>query len=169
MVWKCFPFRINRSKPPNSFSIIATHPICARSGCNWRSGITGRSPEANEVAIRFSPISRDGMEIDASKCCQTTWLVEPLQRMCLCILTYLGHDLTLTWPDLRSNFQIDLLRSKSTCSEPARRGEHDGIIFIFVSPISKKVLMKNRIREKTIFFIWWPLEPKLLKLGQIWS
>ena len=114
-------------------------PHLCRSGCNWRSGVTGRSPKVKRRhnPFFFSPISRDRMEIETRKWCQATWLVEPLQK--LCILTYLGHDLTLILPDLKSNFQIDLSRSKSTCFEPAWRGEHDGVIFIFVSPISKKL------------------------------
>ena len=50
--------------------------------------------EVSEVTIRLSPISRDRMEIDTHKWCQTTWLVEPLRR--ICVLIYVGHDLTLT-------------------------------------------------------------------------
>ena len=66
-----------------------------------------------------------------------TWLVKPLQK--ICILTFFVHDLSLTWPwpDLRSNFEIDLSTSRIKCSEPARQVKHDGVIFIFVSPISK--------------------------------
>ena len=31
----------------------------------------------------------------------------------ICNMTYLGHTVTLTWRDLRSNFKIDLSRIKS--------------------------------------------------------
>ena len=164
-IWKCFPFRINRSKPPNSFRIMATHPICADLGATDDRGSRGGHLRSNDVTIRFSPISRDRMEIETRKWCQTTWLVEPLQRMC--ILTYLGHDLTLTWPDWRSNFQIDLSRSKSTCFEPAWRGEHDGVIFIFVSPISKNFINERPSPWKTIFYLM-TSGAKILTLGQIW-
>ena len=41
---------------------------------------------------------------------------------------------------------------KSVCSEPARRGENDIVIFIFVSLVSKK-LIKNHIREKQYFYL----------------
>ena len=44
-IWKCFPFCIKRSRPPNSFRIMATYPYLCRSGCNWRSLVAGRSPE----------------------------------------------------------------------------------------------------------------------------
>ena len=90
---------------------------------------------SNEVLIRFSPISRDIIDVETRKWCQVTWLVKPLRKMCK--LTYLGHDLTLAWPDIRSKIEIDLSRSitvkvKTICFEPARRGKHDGVIF-FVS------------------------------------
>ena len=78
-------------------------------------------------------------------------------------------DLTLAWPDLRSNFELDLSRSKSKWFELARRGKNDGIIFILVSLISKKLLMMNNLREKRQLFIWRPVEPTLLTLGQIVS
>ena len=78
----------------------------------------------------------------------------------------------MTWPipDLRLDFEIDLVRSKSTCVELSRRGEHDGVIFVFISFISKKWPMKNHIRENDNFSfdIWLPLDPNLLTLGQIW-
>ena len=38
-------------------------------------------------------------------------------------------DIDLIW----SNFQIGISKSKRTFSEPARRGEHDGVISISVS------------------------------------
>ena len=96
-------------KPIKTTQFFQDHgpsPHLCRSGCNWRSGVTGRSPE---VKWRRNPFfanksRQDGIE--TRKWCKTTWLVEPLQG--LCILTYLDHDLTLTLPDLRSNFQIDL-------------------------------------------------------------
>ena len=50
----------------------------------------------HEVTIRFLPITRDRMEIETRKWFQTTWLVKPLRK--IRILTYLGHDLTFTWP-----------------------------------------------------------------------
>ena len=112
----------------------------------------------------FSPITRDRMEIETRKWCQTTWIVKPLRKKR--ILTYLGHD--LTWSDLRSGFEIDLSRSKSTCFKPARWGVHDGVIYIFISLI-KKLSMKSHLREKRQFFIWRPLVPKSLILGRIWS
>ena len=138
----------------------------------WWSGCTDdrRSWEgqlrSHDVTIRFSPITSDRTEKETCKWCQTTWLVKPLWN--ICILTYLGHDLTFTWPDLRLDFEIDISTSESTWSEPARRGEHNGISFIFMYLI-KRVTNENHLREKWKLFIWWRLEPKLLSLCKIWS
>ena len=128
-------------------------PHLCRSGCNWRTGVTGRSPEvtwgylrSNDVTIRFfADKSRQDGDRDA--------LIVPddLARRAasgIWIFTYLGHDLNLTWPDLRSTLQIDLSRSDSAYFERAGRGKHNGvIIFLRISYITK-VLMKNNSREK---------------------
>ena len=72
-----------------------------------------------------------------------------------------------TWPELSLNFAIDLSRPKSTYSEPARWGKTMVPFYFRFSHIAK-LSMKNNLHEKRYFFIWWPLEPKLLTLGQIW-
>ena len=140
---------------------MATHPICADLGATDDRGSQGGHLWSNDVTIRFSSISRDRTEIETRKLCQTTWLVEPLQSMC--ILTYLGHDLTLTWPELRPNFQIDLMfRTGLTRRTRWCR-------FYFRIHHITKVINEKPSRWKTTIFIWWPLEPKLLTIGQIWS
>ena len=106
------------------------------SGHNWRSGVTGRSPEVKcGHSPFFSPISRDWMEIETRKWCQTTWLVNPLRKMC--IMTYLGHDLTLTWPGLRSILKLILQCQKVHIWN--RLDEANTMVSFFsVSLISKK-------------------------------
>ena len=81
------------------------------SGCNWWLGLTGRSSEVTWGHNPFPPIIRDKMKIATRECCRKNWLVEFLRK--IYILTYLGRD--LTWPDLRSYFEIDVSRSKSMC------------------------------------------------------
>ena len=57
-------------------------------------------------------ISFDRNELETWGWCHT---VRPVKAHRLtCNMTYLGHTVTLTWCDLRSNFKIDLLRIK-TC------------------------------------------------------
>ena len=122
--------------------------------------------QRSSTVFEFLPITFDWKEIQRRGWSHCVSLVETLQM--ICNMTYFGDlDLDLDL-DPRSNFDLDLLRSKDTFSEASRRAEHDGAIFIFVSLLSKKLLPKNNLREKRIFFLWWPLEPKLLTLGQIW-
>ena len=73
---------------------IDTFSLGAADGRGSRDGEVTGHLISNDATIRFSPISRDRVEIWTRKWCQTTWLVERLQKMC--ILTYLVHDLTLT-------------------------------------------------------------------------
>ena len=76
--------------------------------------------------------------------------------------------MTGLWPDLTWGQTLKLtFQVKNTCFEPARRGKHDGIIFIFYLSY-QKVINKKTISLKTISFIWWSLEPKLFNSGQIW-
>ena len=66
-IWKCFPFGLNQPKPPNSFRIMATHPICDDLGAtdDWRS--RGDHLRSNEVNIRFSPITRERRRVNGAK------------------------------------------------------------------------------------------------------
>ena len=147
-------------KPIKTTQFFQNHghsPHLCRSGCKWLSVITGRSPEVKWRHNPFFAKSRDRMEIGTRKLCKTTWLVELLQMMC--ILTYLGHDLILTyltWSDLTSNLQIELKRSKNTW-----RGEHHGV-FLFSYLLYKKVINEKPSSRKTttFYYLWrqnyWP-------------
>ena len=137
-------------KPTEAVQFFQDHghsPQLWWSGCSWRSGAMGRSPEVKwGHNTFFSRISGDRMEIEMRKWCQTTWLVEPLRSMCNVHIELRGSwfdlDLTLTCPEI--NFEIDL----STCFKLARRGGHDDVIFIFYIFHIKKWLMKNHLREE---------------------
>ena len=127
---------------------MATHPICADLVATDDRGSRGGHLRSNDITVRFLPISRDRKEIETCKWCQATWLVEPLQAMCM--LTYLGIDLSLTWPEVK--FWNWPFKIKNAYFEPAWWGEHGDVFFIFVSLMSKKLLMKNHFREKNINF-----------------
>ena len=160
-------------KPTETTQFFQDHgysPHLWWSGCNRRSWGTGRSAEVKWVQMRsesvFSRIGGDKMEIQTRKWCQTTWLVKPLRMMC--ILTYLGHELALTWPDLRSNFETDLSRSKAYVSN--RLDEANAMMSSnFRVSLIKKVLKDKRSPWKRQFFIWLPQEPNLLIVGSVWS
>ena len=57
-------------------------------------------------AVRFLPITFDRDELETWGWCHSVRLVK--SHRLTCNMTYLGHTVTLTWRDLRSNFKIDL-------------------------------------------------------------
>ena len=65
-----------------------------------------RSPE---VTNRHLPITFDQKEIETWDWCQYVRLtqVNPM----ICNMTHFGHQVTLAWLDLRSNFDLDLSKS----------------------------------------------------------
>ena len=64
-----------------------THPIRDDPGATDDWGSRGGHLRSNDIKIRVSPITRDMMEKETRKWCQTTWLAKPLRR--ICIWTYL--------------------------------------------------------------------------------
>ena len=106
---KCENLPVSRklTETNHFFRIMDTHPICDDRGS--REGHL----RSHKVTIRFSPITRDIMEIETRKWCETTCLVKTLRK--ICISTYFGHNLSwpdMIWSDLWSNFEIDLSRWK---------------------------------------------------------
>ena len=121
------------NKPTEVIQLCQDHghsPHLWWSGCNWRSGVTGSS---TGVKWGHNPLFANKSWQDGDKDAQMV----PNDLACRSATanlrtTLLGSWLILTWPGLRSNFEIDASMSKSTCSEQVRRGEHYGFIFIFV-------------------------------------
>ena len=66
-----FPFRINQPKPPNSFSIIATHPICDDPGITDDLRSREGHLRSHEVTIHFLPITLNRTEKETRKWFQT--------------------------------------------------------------------------------------------------
>ena len=96
----------------------------------------------------FLPITFDRKAIEAWERCQSVRLIrkDPL----ICNMTYLGHLLTLTLGDPRSNLQIDLLRSKSISFDRACREEHIGIKIISLTYVVQKLLVKKTVFHKNV-------------------
>ena len=91
-----------------------------------------------------------------------TW--EWHQNVCLakahrliCNITYLNHHVTLTWDDLRSNFEIDISRSSSICFEPARRENRIDVKIIALSLLLQNLFTTNCFHINRYFDLWWPL------------
>ena len=103
------------------------------SGCNWWSGVAERSSEITWCHNPFfAHNSRQNGDRDAQMVPNDLDRQDDSEDMHIDLLGS-WTDLGLAWTVLKTNFKIDLSRSKSTCFEPARRGKHDGIIIIFRS------------------------------------
>ena len=100
---------------------------------------------------------------------QITWDTNEIETWdwchCVCLrkahwmmykLTYLGHQVTLPWLDLRSNFDLDLSRSNYTWFDAPWRDKHDGIKIVAL-PLNLNILSsKNRFVKFWNFDPWWP-------------
>ena len=78
-------------------------------------------------------------------------------------LTFLGHQVTLPWLDLRSNFDLDLSRSNHKWFDAPWRDKHDGIKIVALPLKLKNLSSKNRLGTFWNFDPWWPQfwhEPK---------
>ena len=90
-IWKCFQFRINRSKPLKSFRIIASHPICADLGATGDGG----SPE---VKWRHNPFFTNKSRQDGDRDAQM--LPNDLARRAASEDVQLHIDPLGSWSDL---------------------------------------------------------------------
>ena len=115
----------------------------------------------------FSLITRDRMELGACKWHRWTCIAKAPQLTCN--LAQLGYIKVMTWPSPEVKFWNWPFKVKRyifwTLSTSATRW----CLFYFVSLLSKKLFMENQLHVKKYFFLWWPLESKVLTLGQIWS
>ena len=70
----------------------------------------------------------------------------------ICDMTYLGHLVTFRDLDLRSNFGVDLSRSKYTCSIRFDETHTMGTTIIAVTLKMKKLFVKNYFAQNSFFF-----------------
>ena len=84
---------------------------------------------------------------------------------------HMQHDLLGSPLDLdpRSNFEIDPTRSKSITLDAPWRDKHNGAYYIALTFLYKKLSIKLMFAKKSLFWLWWPLEPKLYIWGKIWE
>ena len=94
-----------------------------------------RSPEL------FLGITFDWIEIQTRGLYH--WVCFVKAHRLICNMTYMNQHMTLTWDDLRSNFEIDLSRSSSICFEPARRENHIDVKIMVLTLILQDLFTKN--------------------------
>ena len=90
------------------------------------------------------------------------WVCFVKAHWLICNMTYMNQHMTLTWDDLRSNFEIDLSRPSSICFEPARRAKHIDVKIMVLTVILQYLFTKHYFHIKRYFDLWWPLEPWIL-------
>ena len=105
-----------------------------------------RSPEL------FLGITFDWIEIQTRGLFHSVCFVKA--HRLICKMTYMNQHMTLTWDDLRSNFEIDLSRSSSICFEPARRAKHIDVKIMVLTLILQYFFHEKLFSHKTLF---WPL------------
>ena len=111
-------------KPTETTQLFQDHghsPHLRRSWCTWESGVTRRSPEVKwDHNPLFANESRQDGNGDVKMVPNDLTCQAASKDMHIDLLGS-WRDLDLTWPDLRSNFEIDLSRSNSIFFELARR------------------------------------------------
>ena len=116
----------------------------------------------------FLPITFVRNELETWGWCHSVRLVKAYRL--ICHMTYLGHTVTLTWRDLRSNFKIDLSRIKKHMDRSGlTRGKwwcHN----YSTSLSSWEVIHEKSISpKKRILSLWWPLVLTVLGWPPIWA
>ena len=129
---KMLPDSLKPTETTHFLQDHSTHPICDDRVLtyNWWSAVTGGS---SGVTWGHNPFFANNSPQKGDRHSQIVPndLAHLVRK--ICIMPYLDHDLTLTWPGPRSDYEVDLSRSNDTLSEPARWAEYDGVIFVSLS------------------------------------
>ena len=105
-----------------------------------------------QVKTTFTSIHLHRVKIEPWARCHCVCLVN-MHRL-ICNMTCLGHfSGQVIWPDLMSNFQIDLLGSGFTVSV-SRREEYNGVSHFSLSFLVQKLFAQNLIFLKRQHFLF---------------
>ena len=91
--------------------------------------------------MRFLPLNFDRIEIEQCGWSQYIPLAET--HRLICNRTYLGHDVTSSNLDLRSNFDLNVPRLTCIYFDVSRREKHDGVRIVLLAFLVQKLLAKN--------------------------
>ena len=100
---------------------------------------------------RFLPLTFDRKEMERWESAQSVSLAKT--HRLICSITYSAQNVTSRDLDLRSNFEIDLFRSKCRYFNTFRRLEHDAAKIMSLAFLVQKVFAKNSFCEKRYFDI----------------
>ena len=98
-------------------------------------------PRSPEVTSDFSAITFDWIEIETPFDVYRVCLVNA-DRM-ICIMTYFGQVMTLTWGQILTWGQLDLLRSKHISLDAPWRAKNDGVRIDSLSCLDQKLFKTN--------------------------
>ena len=122
----------------------------------WPDDFSFRSLEVIWGHIRVLPLFFDRIEIERWGWSQCVSLAQT-HRM-ICSMTYLARHVTSRDLDLRSNSDIDLLRSKCTYFDASWRQEHDAAKNMSLTFLVQILFAKKNIFAKRRYFdLYWPL------------
>ena len=100
--------------------------------------------------IRVLPLTFDRIVIERWEWSQCVSIAQT--HRLICNMTYLARQLTSRDLDLRSNFDIDLLRSICTYFDASRHQEHDSAKIMSVAFLVQKLFAKNHFCKKKRYF-----------------
>ena len=103
----------------------------------------------------FLPITFDRIEIERWGWSEYVSLAHT--HRVISNMTYLVRHVTSRDLDLRSDSDIDLLRSNCTYFDASWRQEHDAAKTLSLAFLVRKVLAKKHFWKKRYFDIYWPL------------
>ena len=131
-------------------SMIQAQPL---NGDLHTGHMTSSCMTSLQVTKTFTSITLHRMEIEPLARCHCVCLFKT-HRM-ICNMTYLGTvPGQVIWPDLRSNFLIDLSGSKFTCFDASCREEYDGVSRLSLSFLVQKLFPQNLIFPKKQHFLF---------------
>ena len=109
----------------------------------WPNDLSFRSFKVIWGHIRFLPLTFDRIEIERWRWSQCVSLAQT--HRLICNMTYLARHVTSRDLDLRSNSDIDLLRSKCTYFDVSWRQEHDAAKILSVAFLVQKLFAKKNL------------------------
>ena len=153
-MFKCFLFWKFSEDHANYLKIIIYQTNCDGPYVGLTQLHSFRSFEVIWGQMRVLPLTFDRIEIEQYGWFQCISLAE-MHRL-ICNMACLGHDVTSSDFDLRSDFDLDLPRSTCTYFDRSRIEEHDGVRIISLAFLDQKLLAKNHLCHLTFDGLWWP-------------
>ena len=120
-------------------------PVCSFDPMTYPSGHS----RSYEVTLVFFPLTFDRIEIERWRWFQCVFLAQT--HRLIYNMTYLARHVTSRGLDLRSNSDIELLRSECTYFDASRRQERDAAKILSLDFLVQKLFVKDHLCKKALF------------------